>query len=146
MLVPLLGMLLLVGLATAAASIVAVVLMLKNPPLNLTRLCAILVPVFGSSAAVAYCCGWFSVASGGPFPALCEDRNTSGAELAGIVQEYWPLRSACFYSDGAVAEHIPMSINVLVCLSGGLAVFLACAGAVLHRRTPRASGNATVKP
>ncbi|MER5891814.1 hypothetical protein [Streptomyces sp. NPDC001876] len=133
------GMLLLIGLATAAASIVTVVLMLKNPPLNLARLCAILVPVFVSSAAVAYCCGWFAVALGGPFPAQCEDRNTSGAELVSMVQEYWPLRSACFYLDGAVVEHIPMSLNVLVCLSAGLAVVLACAGAVLHRRTPSAT-------
>ncbi|MFE9395709.1 hypothetical protein [Streptomyces flavidovirens] len=143
---PLLGMLLLISLATAATSIVTVVLMLNNPPLPLPRLCAILVLVFGPSAAVAYCYGWFSVTLGGPFPALCEDRNASGAELASIVQEYWPLRSACVYSDGAVVEHISMSINVLVYLLAGLAIVLGCASAVLHRRTPSASERSLGKP
>lgn len=138
MLTPLLDMLLFVGPATAAASIVTVVLMLNNPPVSLPRLCAVLVLVFGSSAAVVYCYGRLSAILGGPFPEPCEDRNTSGAELVGTVDEDWPLRSACVYSDGATVEHISMSINVLVCLLAGLAVVLACAGAVLHRRTPSA--------
>jgi hypothetical protein len=81
-----------------------------------------------------YCYGWFSVTVGGPFPEWYEDRNASGAELAGIEQEHWPLRSACVYSDGAAVEHVSMSINVLVCMPAGLAVALACAGAVLRRR------------
>ncbi|MFD3733850.1 hypothetical protein [Streptomyces sp. NPDC058632] len=128
------AMLMLISLATAAAGIVTVVLMLDNPPLPLSGLCAVLVLVFGSSAAAVYCYGLFSVTAGGPFPELCEDRNASGAGLAGIEQEYWPLHSACVYSDGAAVEHVSMSINVLVCVPAGLAVLLACAGAVLHRR------------
>ncbi|MFF9220694.1 hypothetical protein [Streptomyces viridosporus] len=129
-------MLLLIGLATAAASIVTVVLMLNNPPVSLPRLCAVLVLAFGSSATVVYCYGWLSVILGGPFPERCEDRNASGAELVGMVEEDWPLRSACVYSDGATVEHLSMSINVLVRLLAGLALVLVCAGAVLHRRTP----------
>ncbi|MFI8188484.1 hypothetical protein ACIF8T_06735 [Streptomyces sp. NPDC085946] len=139
MLLPMLGVLLLVSLATAAAGIVTAVLMLNTSPLALPRLCAVLVLVLGSSAAAVYCYGWFSVTLGGPFPALCEDRNASGAELASIVQERWPLRSACVYSDGATVEHISMSITMLVCLLAGLAIVLAGAGAVLHRRVPSSS-------
>ncbi|MEU7468331.1 hypothetical protein AB0A94_07185 [Streptomyces sp. NPDC044984] len=135
----LMGMLLLVALATAVAGIVTVVLLLNDPPLPLPRLCAVLVLVFGSSAAAVYCCGWFSVTAGGPFPELCEGQNASGAELASVEQAYWPLRSACVYSDGATVEHISTSINVFVCLPAGLAVVLACAGAVLRRRALMAS-------
>ncbi|MFC9951789.1 hypothetical protein [Streptomyces prasinus] len=128
------GTLMLISLATAAAGIVTVVLLLDNPPLSLSRLCAVLVLVLGSSAAAVYCYGWFSLTLGGPFPELCEDRNASGAELAGIEEEYWPLRSACVYSDGTTVEHVSMLINVLVCVPTGLAVVLTCAGAVLRRR------------
>ncbi|MFI2374303.1 hypothetical protein ACH5AO_04415 [Streptomyces sp. NPDC018964] len=135
----LMGVLLLIGPATAVAGIVTVVLLLNNPPLPLSRLCAVLVLVFVSSAAAVYCYGWFSVTAGGPFPQLCEDRNASGAELAGVEQAYWPLRSACVYADGATVEHVSTSVNVFVCLPAGLAVVLACAGAVLHRRTSTAS-------
>lgn len=131
----LMSMLMLISLATGAAGIVTVVLVLDNPPLSLSRLCVVLVLVFSSSAAAVYCYGWFSVAMGGPFPGVCEDRNASGAEGVGIEQEHWPLRSACVYSDGAAVEHVSMSINVLVCVLAGLAVVLACAGTVLHRRT-----------
>ncbi|MDF6063067.1 MULTISPECIES: hypothetical protein [Streptomyces] len=138
-LVPLLGTLMLISLATAAASIVTVALMVNNRPLPLPRVCAVLVLLFGSSAAVAYCYGWFSVTLGGPFPALCEDRNASGADLTRTAQEYWPLRSACVYSDGAVVEHISMSINLLVYLLAGIAIVLAIAGAVRHRLTPSTS-------
>ncbi|MFI2504574.1 hypothetical protein [Streptomyces sp. NPDC018972] len=140
MLLFLMGMLLLIGLATAVAGIVTVVLMLNDPPLPLPRLCAVLALVFGSSAAAVYCCGWFSVTAGGPFPELCGDQNASGAELASIEQAHWPLRSACVYSDGATVEHVSTSINVFVCLPAGLAVVLACTGAVLHRQAPLASG------
>ncbi len=131
---PLMGVLLLVGLAVAAASVVTVVLMLNTPPPAPPRLCAVLALFFGSSAVAVYCYGWFSVTLGGPFPALCDDRNASGAALAGIVQEYWPLRSACVYADGATVEHVSVAINALVCLPAGLAVVLAGAGAVLHER------------
>lgn len=140
---PLVGVLLLVALAVAAASAVTVVLMLNISPLALPRLCAVLALFFGASAAAVYCYGWLSVTLGGPFPALCDDRNASGAALAAVVQEYWPLRSACVYADGAVVEHTSVSINVLVLLPAGLAVVLVCAGAVLHRRVrPVADGTA----
>jgi hypothetical protein len=137
---PLMGMLLLIGVATAVAGIVSVALMLNNPPLPLSRFCAILFLVFAPSAAVVYCYGWFSVTMGGPFPALCEDRNTSGAELAGVKQEIWPLRSACVYSDGSTVEYVSMSINVLVCVLAGLSVVLICAAAFLRRRARQPSG------
>ncbi|MCP3765818.1 MULTISPECIES: hypothetical protein [unclassified Streptomyces] len=126
--------LMLISVATAAAGIVTVVLMLDNPPLSPSGLCAVLVLVLGSSAAAVYGYGWFSVAMGGPFPEVCEDRNSSGAELAGIEQEQWPLRSACVYSDGTAVEHVSMAVNVLVCVPAGLAVVVACVGAVLRRR------------
>lgn len=140
------GVLMLISLATAAAGIVTVVLMLDNPPLSPSRLCAVLVLVFGSSAAAVYCYGWFSVAMGGPFPEVCEDRNASGAEWAGIEQEHWPLRSACVYSDGTAVEHVSMSINVLVCVPAGLAVVLACAGAALRRRSRRSCRSRRTSP
>ncbi|GGV18454.1 hypothetical protein GCM10010293_12720 [Streptomyces griseoflavus] len=134
MLLPLVGVLLLGGVATAGASIVTVVLMVNTAPLALPRLCGVLALFFGSSAAAVYCYGWLSVTLGGPFPALCDDRTGSGAASAGVVQEYWPLRSACVYADGATVEHVSVSVNVLVCLTAGLAVVLACAGVVLRRR------------
>ncbi len=140
---PLTGMLLLIALATAAAGTVTVALMLRNPPLSPPRLCAILVLILGSLTAAAYCYGWFSATLGGPFPESCEDRNASGADLAGIEQEHWPLRSACVYSDGATVEHVPMWINVLVCLPAGLAILLACVGAALHRRARPPSAEIT---
>ncbi|MER6256305.1 hypothetical protein ABT224_33645 [Streptomyces sp. NPDC001584] len=134
MLVPLMGMLLLFGVATAGAGVVIAVLLLKNPPLPLSRTSAVLALIFSSSAAAVYCYGWFSVTMGGPFPELCEDRNASGAALASMKQEYWPLRSACVYSDGRTVEYVPMSINVLVCVLAGLAVVLTGAAAFLRRR------------
>ncbi|GGX81359.1 hypothetical protein GCM10010358_39640 [Streptomyces minutiscleroticus] len=134
MVLPLMGMLMLIGLATAVASIVTVVLMLRYPPVSASRLCAVLVLVSGSLAVAVYCYGWFSVLLGGPFPQSCGDGTASDAELVRIEQEAWPLRSACVYADGATVEHVSMSISVLVCLLAGLAIVLACASAVLHRR------------
>lgn len=133
-LVPLMGMLLLLSVATAGAGIVIVVLLLKNPPLPLSKACAVLVLIFSSAAAAVYCYGWFSVVMGGPFPELCEDRNASGAALASMKQEYWPLRSACVYSDGPTVEYVPMSVNMLVCVLASLAVVLTGAAAFLRRR------------
>jgi hypothetical protein len=137
---PLMGVLLLITPATAASGIVVVVAMLDIPPLPPSRLCAVLTPTFGSSAAAVYCYGWFSVTMGGPFPGMCEDRSASGAELASIEQGYRPLRSACVHSDGATSEYISMSINVLVCVLVGLAIVAACAGAILRRRARSSSG------
>lgn len=134
MLTPLMGTLMLMGPATAAAGVVTVVLMPNNPPLSLSRLCAVLALTFGASAAVMYCYGWFSLTLAGPFPALCEERSPSGARLTAVEQEHWPLRSACLYSDGPTVEHISMSVNVLTCLLAGLSLTSACAGPVLRRR------------
>lgn len=131
---PLLGTLMLMGLATAAAGLVTVVLMLNNPPVPLSRLCAVLALTFGASAAVMYCYGWFSLTLAGTFPALCAERSASGALLTAVEQEYWPLRSACVYSDGPTVEHISTSVNVLTCLLAGLSLASACAGPVLRRR------------
>ncbi|MFE4051880.1 hypothetical protein [Streptomyces sp. YIM B13518] len=143
---PLAGVLLLIGPAIAAACVVTVVLLLDNPPLSPSRLCAVLVAFFGASAVSVYCYGWFSVTLGGPFPALCEDRNATGAALVSTVQEHWPLRSACVYSDGATVEHVSMLLNVLVHLPAGLAAVLACAAAVLRRRAPSAPEEAPAAP
>lgn len=129
---PLMGMLLLLSVASAGAGIVTVVLLLHNPPLRLSGLCAVLVTVCCSSAVAVYCYGWYSVTMGGPFPELCEDRDASGAESAGMRQEYWPLRSACVYSDGSTVEYVSMWVNVLVCVPAGLAVVLAGAAAFLR--------------
>ncbi|MFA7763920.1 hypothetical protein ACGFNX_28365 [Streptomyces sp. NPDC048723] len=142
--VPLMGLLLLLSVATAGAGIVIVVLLLKNPPLPLSGICAVLVLVFSSSAAAVYCYGWFSVTMGGPFPELCEDTIASGAQLVGMKQEYWPLRSACVYSDGPTVEYVPMSINVLVCVLASLAVVLTGAAAFLRRRARRSPGRTVV--
>ncbi|MEU7726818.1 hypothetical protein AB0B78_16470 [Streptomyces sp. NPDC040724] len=131
--VALMGVLLLLSVATAGAGIVTAVLLLKNPPLPRSTFCAVLVLIFSSSAAAVYCYGWYSVTLGGPFPALCEDRNALGAELASVKQEYWPLRSACVYTDGPTVEYVSMSINVLVCVLAGLAVVLTVAAAFLRR-------------
>ncbi|WP_404952883.1 hypothetical protein [Streptomyces sp. 147326] len=132
--VPLMGMLLLLSVVTAGGGIVTVVLLLNNPPLPLSKLCGVLVLVFSSSAAAVYCYGWYSVTMEGPFPQLCEDRNAAGAEWASMKQEYWPLRSACVYSDGSTVEYVSVSINVLVCVLASLAVVLTGAAAFLHRR------------
>lgn len=110
------------------------VLILRNPPRSLSRICAVLALIFGFSATAVYCYGWFSVALGGPFPELCEDSNASGAQLARLKQDFWPLRNACIYSDGSTVEHVSMSINVFVYVPAGLAVVLTCAAVFLYRR------------
>ncbi|MEU9082788.1 hypothetical protein [Streptomyces sp. NPDC048357] len=145
--VPLMGVLLLLSVAMAGAGIATVVLLLRNPPLRLPTFCAALVPVCASSAAAVYCYGWFSVTMGGPFPELCEDLNAAGAALAGMKQEYWPLRSACVYADGSTVEYVSMSINVLVCVLTSLAVVLTAAaglGRRWYRRTPPAGAGRAV--
>lgn len=144
MLLVLMGVLLLLGVATVGAGIVTAAVLLAKPPLSLANLCAALVLIFSSSAVVVYCYGWWSVTLGGPFPELCEDRNASGAELISLQQEYWPLRSACGYTDGSTVEHVDMSINVLVWLLAGLAVVLTGAAAFLHRRAAQTPERNTV--
>ncbi|MFF3088180.1 hypothetical protein ACFVRB_24485 [Streptomyces nojiriensis] len=135
--VPLMGMLLLLSVAMAGAGIVIAVLLLKNPPLPPATFCAVLVLIVASSTAAVYCYGWFSVTLGGPFPELCEDRNASGAELASLKQEYWPLRNACVYSDGSTVEYVSPSVNVVVRVLAGLAVVLTGAAVFLRRRVRR---------
>ncbi|MFJ6480160.1 MULTISPECIES: hypothetical protein [unclassified Streptomyces] len=134
MTLPLMGLFLLVSAAAVPACILVVVLMLRKPPRSLPGICAVLALIFVFSAAAVYCYGWFSVALGGPFPELCEDGNGPGAQLAGLKQEYWPLRNACIYSDGSTVEHVSRSINLFVYVSAGLAVVLACAAVFLNRR------------
>ncbi|MEK8143353.1 hypothetical protein NKH18_18125 [Streptomyces sp. M10(2022)] len=127
------GLLLLISVTAVAACFLVVVLMLRNPPRSLSRICAVLALLFGFSATAVYCYGWFSVTLG-PFPELCEDRNASGAQLASLKQDYWPLRNACIYSDGSAVEHVSTSINVFVYVPAGLAIVLTCAAAFLYRR------------
>ncbi len=131
---PLMGLLLLVSVVAVPACIVVLVLMLRNPPRSQSRICAVLAVILGFSASAVYCYGWFSVTLGGPFPAVCEDESASGARLASLQQEYWPLRNACIYSDGSTVEHLSMSINVYVYVLAGLAVVLTCAAVFLYRR------------
>ncbi|GHB33905.1 hypothetical protein [Streptomyces chryseus] len=130
----LMGLLLLISVAAVPACILVIVLMLRNPPISLPKICAVLALIFGFSAMAVYCYGWFSVALGGPFPELCEDTNASGAQLTSLKQDYWPLRNACIYSDGSTVEHISTSINAFVYVPAGLAVVLTCAAAFLYRR------------
>ncbi|WP_151773681.1 hypothetical protein [Streptomyces abyssomicinicus] len=145
--VPSAGVLLLIGLAAAVAGIVVVVVMLRFPPLPPSRLCAALTVVFGSLAAAVYCYGWLSVTLGGPFPEMCESRSASGAGLARIEQEYWPLRNACVYADGATSEYLSPSVDALVRVLAGLAVVAACTGVVLRRRgRSSARGPAGTRP
>ncbi|MER6239106.1 hypothetical protein ABT185_24090 [Streptomyces clavifer] len=134
---PLMGLLLLISVAAVPACILVIVLMLRNPPRSLSRICVVLALIFGFSATAVYCYGWFSVTLGGPFPELCEDRLTSGAQLASLKQDFWPLRNACIYSDGSTVEHVSSSINVFVYVLAGLAVAMTCAAAFLYRRRAR---------
>jgi hypothetical protein len=119
----LMGALLVVSGVTAAVGFVVIFILLSHPPLPLPKLYALIALILLSLAVALYCYGWFSVSLGGPFPELCKSENDAGAELAAIKQQYWPLRSACLYSDGSTVEYVSMSINVVVCLS-------ACAGLV----------------
>ncbi len=128
---PLMGLLLLVSVAAVPGCILAIVLMLRDPPRSLSRICAVLALISGLSATAVYCYGWFSVALGGPFPELCEDRNASGVPWASLKQDYWPLRNACVYSDGSTVEHVSTSVNGFVNVPAGLAVVLTCAAVFL---------------
>ncbi|MGZ9928866.1 hypothetical protein ACXNSR_03135 [Streptomyces sp. NC-S4] len=141
----LMGILLLLSVATAGAGIVIAVLLLNNRPLPPAKFCAVLALILSASAAAVYCYGWYSVTLGGPFPELCEDRNASGAELAGPQQEYWPLRNACVYSDGSAVEYVSSSLNVLVRVLAGLAVVLAGAAAFPRRRARKSPGGGAVQ-
>ncbi|MBM7055526.1 hypothetical protein [Streptomyces durocortorensis] len=144
---PLMGLLLLLSGAAVPACALVVVLLLRNRPRPLPRIFGAAALLFGFSAASVYCCGWFSVTLGGPFPALCEDMNTSGAPLTSLRQDYWPLRNACVYADGSTVEHLAGSIGVLVQVSAGLAVALACTAAFLsRRRRPADTGRGSASP
>ncbi|MFB8138632.1 hypothetical protein [Streptomyces parvus] len=131
---PLMGFLLLLSGAAVPACVLVVVSLLRNRPRSLPGLLGTAALLFGCSATAVYCYGWFSVTLGGPFPALCEDMNTSGAPLTSLRQDFWPLRNACVYADGSTVEHLAASIGVLVQVSAGLAAALACAAAFLSRR------------
>lgn len=133
----LMGILLLLTVVTAAAGLLASVVLLNHAPLPVPLLYKVLALVAGSSAAAVYCYGWLSVHLGGPFPELCEDPNTSGAALAGTSQTYWPLRNACLYSDGSTAEHLSSAVTVLVLLLAALAVALTGAATFMSRQARR---------
>lgn len=144
---PLMGLFLLLSAVAVAACVLVLVLLLKNPPRSPARIFGVLALLCGFAATAGYCCGWFSVTLGGPFPALCEDVNRSGAPLAGLHQELWPLRNACLYSDGSTVEHLPPSVNVLLRTAAGLAVALACTAALLsRRRRPGGTGRGSASP
>ncbi|MET9774669.1 hypothetical protein ABZ023_10440 [Streptomyces sp. NPDC006367] len=138
----LMGALLIAGTVTAAAGIFTVLVLLSHPPLSLSlsRIYAFVALVLVSSTVALYCYGWFSVSLGGPFPELCQDENGTGAELTAMVQQYWPLRSACLYSDGSSVEHVSMWANVFVCLSAGAALVSTGASVFLNRRAGVPSG------
>ena len=127
----LMGALLILSGVTAAVGIVVILILPSHPPLPLPKVSALIALILLSLGVALYCYGWFSVSLGGPFPELCESENDAGAQLAAIRQQYWPLRSACLYSDGSTVEYVSMSINVVVCLlagagrvSAGTSVFL----------------------
>ncbi|MFD7688788.1 hypothetical protein [Streptomyces sp. NPDC059781] len=128
------------GLATAAAGVVALLVLLSHPPLPVPRVYALAALILASSAVAVYCYGWFSVTTGGPFPELCTSRNGAGADLTAIRQQYWPLRNACVYSDGSTVEYVSMSVTVFVCLSAGAALVSAGASVHLRKRVGGTSG------
>ncbi|MFD3515494.1 hypothetical protein [Streptomyces sp. NPDC058657] len=134
------GMLLFLGVATAGASLVVGVALVRNRPLSPPGFCAVLALFFGAAAASTYSYGWFSVALGGPIPVLCEDQNTAGADWTSVKQTFWPLRNACVYADGSTLEYVSLSITVLVCVLAGAAVVLSGAAALAYRRARRPSG------
>lgn len=141
------GLLLLFSTAAAAACVLVAVLLLRHPPRPLPGSCAAVALFFGFSAMTVYGYGWFSVTLGGPFPALCEDLNLSGAPLESLRQDFWPLRNACVYADGSTVEHLPPSVSVLVQVSASLAVALACTAAFLsRRRRPGRTGPESASP
>ncbi|MFE9825462.1 hypothetical protein ACFYSH_25570 [Streptomyces sp. NPDC005791] len=143
--VPLMGLLLLLCVATAGAGIVVAVVALNSPSRTVSGFFALLPLIFAPAAGAVYCYGWFSVHLGGPFPELCAERTTAGAELRSLEQEEWPLRSACVYSDGSTVEHVSMSVNVLVCVLAGLAVVMVAARAFRYRRTRQPARGAVVR-
>ncbi|GGY09769.1 hypothetical protein GCM10010358_73030 [Streptomyces minutiscleroticus] len=136
----LVGALLIASAVTAVVGIVVVLILLSHPPLPLSRLYALVALVLVSLAAAVYCYGWFSVTMEGPFPELCKSHNDVGAELTAIKQQYWPLRSACLYSDGSTVEYVSMAITVLVCLSASFGFVSAGISVYLRKRLRQPSG------
>ncbi|MGW4103746.1 hypothetical protein [Streptomyces okerensis] len=134
------GALLGASLVTAAVGVVVVLILLSHPPPPVPVIYALVALILASTAAAAYCYGWFSVTTGGPFPELCTSRNDAGAGLAAIEQRYWPLRNACVYSDGSTVEYVSMPVSVFVCLPAGAALVSAGASAYLRRRAGKATG------
>ena len=132
----LMGALLIVSGVTAAVGIVVILILPSHPPLPLPNVSALIALILLSLGVALYCYGWFSVSLGGPFPELCESENDAGAQLAAIRQQYWPLRSACLYSDGSTVEYVSMSINVVVCLLAG-AGLVSAGTTVFQRKTCR---------
>lgn len=132
----LMGALLIVSGVTAAVGIVVILILPSHPPLPLPKVSALIALILLSLGVALYCYGWFSVSLGGPFPELCESENDAGAQLAAIRQQYWPLRSACLYSDGSTVEYVSMSINVVVCLLAG-AGLVSAGTSVFLRKTCR---------
>ncbi|GAA2565256.1 MULTISPECIES: hypothetical protein [Streptomyces] len=135
----LMGALLAASLITAAVGVVVVLILLSHPQLPVPRIYALVALVLASSALAVYCYGWFSVTTGGPFPELCTSRYDAGADLAAIMQQYWPLRNACVYSDGSTVEYVSMSVTVFVCLLAGAALVSASTFVYLRKRVRKAS-------
>ena len=136
----LMGALLVVSGVAAAVGVVVILILLSHPPLPLPKIYALIALILFSLAVALYCYGWFSVSLGGPFPELCESKNEAGAELAAIKQQYWPLRSACLYSDGSTVEYVSMSINVVVSLLAGSALVSAGTSVFLRKRVGQSPG------
>ncbi|MER5831171.1 hypothetical protein ABT116_10110 [Streptomyces sp. NPDC002130] len=136
----LMGALLAVSTVTAVVGVVVILILLSHPPLPLPKVYALIALILFSLAVALYCYGWFSVSLGGPFPELCKSQNDAGAELAAVKQQYWPLRSACLYSDGSTVEYVSMSINVTVCLLAGSGLVPAGTSVFLRRRVGQSPG------
>ncbi|MFE4665145.1 hypothetical protein ACFRI7_25865 [Streptomyces sp. NPDC056716] len=136
----LMSALLIVSVFTAAVSIIVVLILLSHPPLPQSRLYALIALILASLAVAVYCYGWFSITMGGPFPELCTSENVVGSKLAAIKQQYWPLRSACVYSDGSTVEYVSMSINVFVSLMAISALVSTGTSIYLRMRLRRPTG------
>jgi hypothetical protein len=136
----LMGVSLAASVVSAAVGIVVILILLSRPPLPVPGVYAFLALTLASSAVAAYCFGWFSVTTGGPFPELCTSRNDTGAGLTAVEQQYWPLRNACVYSDGSAVEYVSMSVTVFVCLLAGAALVSAGTSVYLRKRVGKTSG------
>lgn len=131
------GILSFLALATAGAAATVAAVLSRIRPVPWPGFCALLALCFLASAVLVYCCGWFAVTLGGPFPVVCADENAAGARVETQTQTFWPLRNACVYSDGSTVEHLSPTYHVLIRVLAGAAAVLGGVAALLRLRARR---------